>query len=295
MEPGGRIVVDVRVNDSGPFRFAIDTAATSSFIFEKSRISLALTPLSGISATVHGAVATGSYPIVAVDRIEIGTESWRDIRLVALPGETDAAAGLDGVLGADFLRRYSLGFSASDNLVRLYRPEAIGQRAYRGWSEIRIAPRTLGESQEPLRFLELEIAGHEMPALFDLGAGVNVLNPPAARAMRLTSLETSREGELAGAIGNEPLIAQFSSQALRTGNVHWRNEQFLVADLEIFENLDSADRPLAILGSGLFRQRDFIIDTARDRLLIRATAETAASANAVEAATATELQRPLDP
>jgi hypothetical protein len=122
LEPGGRIVVDVRVNNQGPFRFAIDTAATGSFAFSRMTDALALETIPGVTATVYGAVATGTFPVVQVDRLEIGGEVWEDAPLTALPGRTNATSTLDGILGADFLRRYSVGFSVRTNTATLYRP-----------------------------------------------------------------------------------------------------------------------------------------------------------------------------
>ncbi len=54
-----------------------------------------------------------------------------------------------------------------------------------------------------------------------------------------------------------------------TGGVRWEDEDFLIADLDIFSTLTGDDEPLAILGSALFNQRDFVIDFVRNRLLVR--------------------------
>ncbi|MFQ5548833.1 MAG: hypothetical protein ACE5FV_11105, partial [Woeseia sp.] len=56
---------------------------------------------------------------------------------------------------------------------------------------------------------------------------------------------------------------------VRTARVRWRDEVFAIADLRIFATLRRGDSPLAILGSGLFNQRDFVIDFVRNRLLVK--------------------------
>jgi predicted aspartyl protease len=269
IQAGGRIIVEVELNNRGPYRFAVDTAATGSFLVSRVRSELALEPVPQITATVHGAVASGRFPVVDVDRLTVGSETWNGARLIALPGATGATASIDGVLGADFLRRYAIGFSARERSLRLYLPGSIGAEAYEDWTAIPIEPRFIGQSQEPLHFLEITIAGRDVPALLDLGAGLSVLNPPAARMLRLSAVGTGESGEFSGAVGNEPVLAQFRTQQVRTGRVRWRNETFLITDVGIFETLQSADSPLAILGAGLFRQRDFIIDFERNRLLVR--------------------------
>jgi predicted aspartyl protease len=267
--PGGRVVVEVRVNGQGPFRFAVDTAATGSFVTEQTRAILALTPIPGVTATVYGAIATGQFPVVEVERLQLGSELWPSPRLIALPSDTIATATVDGVLGADFLRRYSVGLTATDRALRLYHPETIGGRVHRGWSEVSLTPRFFGNSEEPLHFLDLSIENRSVPALFDLGAGISVINAAASRELRLEPTRLSRRGEFADAVGSEPVVAQLGTQDLRTGNVAWRDETFMIEDLAIFDLLASEGEAIAILGSGLFTQRDCIIDFARERLLIR--------------------------
>jgi hypothetical protein len=214
-------------------------------------------------------VASGSFPIVDVELIGIGDTRWVNARLIALPSNTSATAMIDGVLGADFLRRFSVEIVTASRTLRLYDPDDVSEASYRGWASIAMEPQYFGASEEPLHFLPIEIEGRSVPALFDLGAGVSVLNTAAAEALRLAPIRAAERGEFAGALGSEVITARLGTQELTTGGVSWENESFLIADPEIFTTLDYADRPLAILGSGLFAQRDFIIDYARDRLLVR--------------------------
>jgi hypothetical protein len=74
---------------------------------------------------------------------------------------------------------------------------------------------------------------------------------------------------LSGAIASVPVVAHFRIPEVTTGRVRWRNEQFTIADLEIFTTLMHDATPFAILGAVFFTQRDFIIDFTRSRLLVR--------------------------
>jgi predicted aspartyl protease len=269
VDPSGRIVIDIRINGQGPFQFAIDTAATSSFAFSRMTDSLGLEPLPGVTSLVYGAVATGSFPVIAIDRLQIGEATWADAQLTALPGTTSATSRLDGILGADFLRRYTVAFSVQNTTIYLYDPAVIGNRTYRGWNSIDTVPRRFGDSPEPLRYVEIDLKGRTLPALVDLGSGSSILNPPAARIWRLTTVRAAEQAEFSGAVGSQPVIARLSTQRVRTGAISWRNESFVIADLEIFETLRTEETPLAILGSGLFNQRDFILDFNHERILVR--------------------------
>jgi hypothetical protein len=74
---------------------------------------------------------------------------------------------------------------------------------------------------------------------------------------------------LSGVFESTPVVAQFEAKEVTTAGIRWRNEVFLIADLEVFATLQQGDSPLVILGSGLFNQRDFVIDFVRNRLLVK--------------------------
>lgn len=264
----GRILVDVRIDDRGPYPFSLDTGASISFIFLDPEGELGLETVPDVTATVQGLVASGRYPVVQVDRVQLGDEIWSEPTMVSVPEATPATRGVAGVLGVDFLRHYGLWFSAEDRVLRLYEPARLSGRAYEGWALVPLEPVSIGAASAPLYFFEIEIGGRMMPALFDLGSGTNLINAPAATFLRLTPVETSEELVVAGALETAPILARLQT-AMRTSTVSWENEDLLIADLGIFATLLHEDAPLAIIGSGLLRQRDFVIDFERNRLLIR--------------------------
>ncbi len=269
IERYGRIVVDARVNGQGPFRFAIDTGASISVIFDELSKELALEPVPGKTLLIHGILASGEYPLVNVGRLEVGREAWIEPRVVSLPRDAIAGSSMEGILGLDFLRRYAVGFSTRERVVRLYPPELVSRRDYRGWTAIPLVPQYVGTSGAAIYVFEMQVNDQKIPAIFDLGAGVNALNWAAANSLGLHPVASKDDTVLSGAIESAPIVAELRIEEVITGRVRWRNEQFLVAELEIFDTLERADTPFAILGAELFNQRDFIIDFARNRLLVR--------------------------
>lgn len=269
IDDNGRIVIDVHVNGRGPFDFVLDSASSISAVFERMRNNMGLEPVPGKAVIIHGAVASGQFPLLEVDRLAVGDEAWADPRIVALPAKTGASASTDGLLGVDFLRHYAIGFSTRDRVVRLYPPDIVAERAYRGWSSIPLLPESIGGSEVELYFLEIEIAGQKIRAMFDLGAGFSVINWAGARSLGITRSQVREEYVLSGALESERVTATLVANRLRTAGVVWRNEELSIADFEIFETLMLTDSPAAILGAGLFTQRDFVIDFVRNRLLVR--------------------------
>ena len=266
---GGRIVIEALINDQGPFLFALDTGSSISIVFDELRNNLELESAPGKSRNIQGMVASGRFPVLRISRLQVGREIWADPMIVSLPGETEASAKIDGILGIDFLRRYAVGFSTKDRVLRLYPPNLVRNRSYRGWAYVPLELVNIGESGPALYFFEIEIDGQKIPALFDLGAELNIINWPAARSLRLVSVVRREDELLSGALESTPVGARFNPKEVTTAGIRWRNEVFLVADLEIFATLQHGDSPLAILGSSLFNQRDFVIDFVRNRLLVK--------------------------
>jgi len=279
VEDSGRIVIEARVNGQGPFDFALDTASTISAVFYDLRDELDLEPISGPVVIVHGAVATGRFSLLDISRLEVGHETWADPRIVALPGETAAGANIDGLLGVDFLRRYAVGFSTADRVVRLYPPDLVARRSYRGWASVPLEAKPVREAGAALYFIDIEIDGWEIPGIFDLGAGLNMINWAGARSIGVFPLKTRPHDQISGALDDLRIVAQFDAEEVTTAGVRWRNETFSIADLEVFETLMLRDSPTVIMGAGLFTQRDFVIDFVRSRLLVKVSMDEASARN----------------
>ena len=120
IQDDGRIVVNARVNGHGPFVFALDTGATISVVFDGLREELSLEDVPGISLKIHGMVGSGIYPLVNITSLAVGREVWDQPRVAAMPRSTVASASIDGILGVDFLRRYAVGFSIADRVIRFF-------------------------------------------------------------------------------------------------------------------------------------------------------------------------------
>jgi predicted aspartyl protease len=269
IKENGRIVVEARVNGQGPFAFALDTGASISVVFDELRNKIALEAVPGKAVMIQGVVASGEFPLLSISRLTIGREVWADPRIASLPGETVASIGIDGILGVDFLRRYAVGFSTRDRVIRLYPPDLVGRRTYRGWASVPLEPEYIGDSGAALYFFDIEVGGHSIPAVFDLGSGLNMINWAAARSIGLDPVDFRDDDLLCGAIESSPVVARVRVDEVTTGRVRWRDEEFTIAELEIFTTLKHCATPCAILGAGLFTQRDFIIDFTRSRLLVK--------------------------
>ena len=268
IEEDGRIVVEASIDGQGLYDFVLDTGSSISVVFDAPRDELSLEPIPGMTVIVHGITASRQFPLLNIGRLEVGREVWTDPRIVSIPSETTATVSIDGILGIDFLRRYAVGFSTRDRVLRLYPPDLVAQKSYRGWASIPLQAVHVGASGPVMYFVDIEINGSKIRAVFDLGAGFNMINWPGARSLGLAPPRLRDGNRMSGALDSSPIAARVNAEEVTTARIRWRNEQFSIADVEIFETLMLGDSPAAILGASLFTQRDFIIDFVRSRLLV---------------------------
>lgn len=265
----GRILVEAEINGQGPVLFALDTGASISTLFNHAAEELTLQPIADQNVLIHGLVTSGRFPLLQIDSLALGEAIWAGPRVARIPGNTSATEAIDGLLGIDFLRNYAVGFMAGARVLYLYPPKAVAATNYAGWTSIPLQSISFGESGASLYYLAVRMGDVALPALFDLGASENVVNWPAVEVLDLRPLRGGETRLLSGALDSTRIAARFRAESVSTHGVSWQNEEFLVADLQIFATLNKEDAPFVILGSGLFNQRDFIIDFTRSRLLVR--------------------------
>ena len=264
----GHIIVKTMINDHGPYRFALDTGASISVVFDKTREAAGLELLAGEQVLVHGMIGSGHFPLTTVTELKVGKESWRNARLASLPGNRQVPTEIDGILGVDFLSRYAVGVSAEERVVRLYPPELVSNRSYSGWHSIPMRKLQVGDGTAFAYSINLEINKIPIPAILDLGAGFNLMNWRAASAIRVKPKGAMSRKVIYGAVEDARIVAELDVEKLRVASLHWRHRTFFISKFSIFEVLDLENKPAAIVGPGFFKDRDFVIDFVRDRLLI---------------------------
>jgi hypothetical protein len=118
--------------------------------------------------------------------------------------------------------------------------------------------------------INLHINKIVIPAILDLGAGFNLMNWRAARAIKVQPKGAMSRKVIYGTVEDARIVAELEVLKLRVENLHWRNRTFFISGFSIFEVLDLENKPAAIVGPSFFKDRDFVIDFERNRLLIRA-------------------------
>ena len=266
----GRIIVEAMINNLGPFRFALDTGASISVVLDTTRERAGLELAEGKRVVIQGMVSSGAFPLTTIAELKIGDDSWTSTRVASMPADSETFDGIDGILGIDFLRRYAIGVSPRDQVVRLYPSQIVSKRTYRGWTSIPMQLLQIGEGDATIYTIKLHINEFAIPTMLDLGAGSNLMNWPAANAIKVRPSKPRPGTELSGAVETVPVVAELEVERLRIGNISLSDTTFLISDFPIFEVLGLDDRPAAIVGPSLFHGRDFVIDFERQRMMIGA-------------------------
>ncbi|MEG3630478.1 retropepsin-like aspartic protease [Streptomyces poriticola] len=125
VEQGDRTLafVPVTIDGEGPFRFALDTGASTSVVAEDvaDRVGLELT---GERRAVSGILETGEVPVARVDQWEVGNVPLDpgEVTVIDL-GPPGGGGGIEGLLGSDVLSDFgSITVDYDDGVLEIPAP-----------------------------------------------------------------------------------------------------------------------------------------------------------------------------
>lgn len=267
----GRLVTDIYINGQGPFSFLIDTASSTSLMFEHMRKQLNQGQSQPGHLLVYGindvAEALPAKPRV----LTVAGEEIRDLTIGVLP--ESGAGEPDGVLGLDVVARYFVVLDHDVMRLKLLAPVPASAKPYEDRAQAKLTARTLRKF--PIRFWYLNARFNErrFTALFDLGAGTTMRNWDAAQELGLHKRDFDRYGplpeDLQDALGKaSPAMRLMNLDVGLPGNSRDR-QLAIVSDAPVFGYFDLDGQPAAIMGPGLLRNISLAIDFAAGMLYLR--------------------------
>lgn len=266
----GRLVTDVYVNGQGPFTFLIDSASSRSLIFEHVRKKLGLVQSQPEHLLVYGINDVADALPVRPERLSVAGEEVKSLTIGVLP-DADAA-GLDGVLGVDFLSHYFVVLDRGAMQLKLLPPGEDSVGPYRDWANAKLTPRLL--KKFPIRFwyLSTRFNSRTITTLFDLGAGTTMMNWNAAERIGVHKRDFTHFGpppaELQDVLGKTAPALRVENVDVRLPGKSWDRQLLIVADAPVFGYFDLDDQAAAIVGPGLLRDTSLAIDFNGGRLYI---------------------------
>ena len=269
----GRVVVPVRINGQGPFRFIVDTGA------DHSTISPALVQLLGLKPEsqpmlLQGITGSAQVSFVTVDRLQAGELTLAPTELPVV--WADVMAGADGILGAAGLNQKALIIDFQRNRVAIARHVALALRT--DAIKIHTLPATHG-----LITLEMHVGTVRVLAVLDTGsqrtlgniALRNALSVSKSQGFRvqITSVYGATEAVETGEIGPAPPIS--------IDTVHINDVAIIYGPFHIFKVWQLEDQPAMIIGMDIigsvaslgidFKTQEVYLTSLQDSNALRTT------------------------
>lgn len=256
-----RMTVEVRVNDTGPYRFVVDSGADSSVVGERIATALNLRP--GQPTVLNGITDSQLVDRVFIDELELGQTMLYDLEVPVLK-ERDI--GAEGMLGLDALveQRLMLDFekrhvSVDDALT----PET------RMDGEIVVRAR-LQRGQLILTRVRADKVA--VDAIVDTGSEISIGNSHLRARLFKKGSRDFTVVKVTGVTGTTIDLELVIVPILKLGPLTLRDVPVAFADIPPFEAFGIDDRPSLLLGTDVmevFRRVQLDFKERRVRFQLR--------------------------
>ena len=268
---GNHILLAVRVNDSQPLRFVLDTGASASVISKKAA------ELAGLNVKGQHRVSnlgTGEGD-PTISRSENVTLILNDIRvqkkeIAVISFDTlEHAVGysIDGILGAEIFKRYVVGLEYNENQLALSEPDS-----YRYEGRGQALPIELKNDRPFLKATALIPGAEPIEGSFviDIGAqGTMSLQSPIVEKYRLlTANRKSIEHFAHGAAGEAPEML-VRAESLRLGTFTINNPVVALSTATKGSTADSSYK--GVIGAGILNRYRVTILYYQKQLILEPT------------------------
>jgi len=255
----GRIWAPVFIDGQGPFRFVLDTGATTVALSRDAATLLGLRLDRARQVRLRGTTGSSLVPQITVGRIEIGDFLVENQRVILVD---DAFGGADGVLATRLLSDRRIFVEFRKDRIEITRSR--GQPAPLGFTTI---PVKFASRQVP--WVDAWIGPVKVKAVIDTGAQQTLGNLAlrvALAAARRRAMELRNEGVI-GVTGDVQEGQSAGVPTIRLGNVQVSNARVNFVDLHIFEHWRMLDEPAILIGMDVIGVLDtFILDYRRREL-----------------------------
>jgi predicted aspartyl protease len=234
-----RMTVAVKINDTGPYRFVVDSGADTSVVGTRIARNLALPP--GRPVILNGMTATSRVERVLVDTLTIGDTRVPDLELPVL---VEGDLGGDGMVGIDALVGQRLMLDFEKRLIKI---EDATRPAPRYDGEIVVTAR-LRKGQ--LILTQARANGRPVSAVIDTGSEITIGNA-VLRDQLLRRGTKFTELEVTGVTGVTVKLKVARVRELRLGPVVLGDVPLAFADVPPFAVFGLKDQPAMLLGTDM--------------------------------------------
>ena len=238
-----RMTVAVRIGDSAPLRFVIDTAAQRTVLTRELAERLNLPPNDRVRVVTLG--GTQDVSTVIIPALTLGIRSYTGLLAPTFPS---ANLAVDGVLGLDSLQHQRVMFDFAGRSIAILDSD----KALRSRNEREIVVRARNRSGQ-LILTQARIDGIAVNVIIDTGGELSIGNLALMRRLRLKE-EALRPTVLTDISGHRvPAgIGVIDTLEINAARISQLTVGF--ADIEPFRALGLLERPALFLGMNALRQ-----------------------------------------
>jgi predicted aspartyl protease len=266
----GQYTIQVQINGSEPLKFMIDTAASRTSIFNKTKLRLEL-DVNDAQAFINGMTNSSYRPTSNVKTLSFGRTVFKDHTVIILEDWDKAQAdGLDGILGMDVFRGLIFAFSHNASTVKISKRPRFSKSKYNRWKKIRLEDNPYPVDKFGLLFTYTQLGDLHIPTLVDTGASFSAIN---WMSVHDTSISKERrrlreEWTVQGSIGEFKPRMRVRLEETFIGGMKLKQHEFLVMNFDKFPVNKYGAYPLVIAGSDIFAGRDFTFDFINNDLYV---------------------------
>jgi hypothetical protein len=238
-DPRNRPTARVTLNGQGPFRFLVDTAATTTVIRDATAQALGLAPEGRVM--VVGTTGGIELPVTRIPELETGVVRKRGVRAAVLPGSLDN--GCDGILGADVFAGRRLVFDMRSRNVRVA-PTLTTSTS--GRARMRLRNGAVPE-------LPGQVGSVPTRMIIDTGAECTIVNLPLSQALlqRQPSLSRIPDASIVGLTGEVIRGEGIFLPQVWVDDLKLRGVAGIAADAPVFRVWGLDRQPAMIVGADL--------------------------------------------
>jgi predicted aspartyl protease len=252
----GRPAATVFLNNRGPFRFLVDTGATTTVVAEHRAADMGL-DVEGM-LPVNGTTGVADLPFATANRIQSGSLTKTNVRVVLLEG--GALSKWDGVLGANLFVGKKVVFDIPRKTVML--TSSASPPSFNMTTAVGI-PTQFKLRNGLLAELGGAVGKVNARLILDTGADCSIANPKLSQALlsRHRYLQRIPQMTVLGITGEVMVGEGIMLPDVKLGGMIATRTMAVAVDASVFNVLDLQDTPAMLVGIDvLSRLQRFSID-----------------------------------
>jgi predicted aspartyl protease len=233
----GHFTADVMLNDTGPFRFVVDTGAQYSVLSHKAAIALNLRPVGTVSVT--GASGAQVASVVTVRDYRSDLFSLHGEEMALMPD--DSSLDSDGILGMNTFASSRIEFDFEKGVFTVGASGASPDGFIVQPGSVRMSS---------FLVVDVVVDGVHASALIDTGSGQTIANPQLRAALGLGADDPRLldEPSIHGVTIHTTPARKATLNRLSIGDVSFSRPLVTFADLPVFHGLGLDHGPAMIIG-----------------------------------------------